>query len=195
MLTRFFGKQAKPCEFVDWLRFANPGMLEPGNIYCIEYAIEHLPSCNPVIEIGSFCGLSTNLIGFYLQKNRKKNRLITSDKWIFEGGEHQEKQLEGTSITHAEYRNFVKESYIRNISFFSREHLPYTIETFSDDFFTLWKAGSTEIDVLGRETHLGGPLSFSMIRRTEAAGAYARSLMRSSITAGMKLSPPIRTIW
>ena len=47
-------KQAKPYEFISWLKFANAGMLDNGNLYCFEYAIEHLPSNSPVIEIGSF---------------------------------------------------------------------------------------------------------------------------------------------
>ncbi|MDR1275617.1 MAG: class I SAM-dependent methyltransferase [Candidatus Accumulibacter sp.] len=156
-------KQPKPCEFIDWLKFANPGMLENGNLYCIEYAIEHLPSSRPLIEIGSFCGLSTNLISFYLQKNGKTNPLITSDKWIFEGSENPQKLLEGSTITHGEYRTFVKESYIRNISFFSRDCLPYTVEKLSDDFFAAWKAGMLETDVLGRQIQLGGLISFAYI--------------------------------
>jgi Methyltransferase domain len=156
-------KQEKPAEFLRWLRFANAGMLDKGNIYCFEYAIEHLPSGNPIIEIGSFCGLSTNLISFYLRKNNKTNKLITSDKWIFEGAEVSDDFLEGSTIVHKEYRDFVKETYIRNISFFSKDNLPYTIEQFSDDFFKLWEAGRAETDVLGRQIQLGGPISFVYI--------------------------------
>jgi len=152
-------KKAKPHEFINWLRFANAGMLNNGNIYCIEYAIENLPSDNPIIEIGSFCGLSTNLISFYLRKNGKTNKLITSDKWIFEGA----KDLEGGLITNEGYREFVKEAYIRNISFFSKDRLPFTIEQFSDDFFKLWEANKEVVDVLNRPIQLGGKISFAFI--------------------------------
>lgn len=126
--------------FVSWLRFANAGMLDNGNVYCFQYAIENLPSDNPIIEIGSFCGLSTNLISFYLRKNKRSNKLITADKWVFEGAESPNEYLEGSNITNQQYKGFVKETYMRNISFFSIEHLPYTIEQFSDDFFRLWEA-------------------------------------------------------
>jgi hypothetical protein len=156
-------KQAKPYAFVSWLKFANAGMLDNGNIYCVEYAIENLPSNNPIIEIGSFCGLSTNLISFYLRKFNKPNNLITSDKWIFEGAEVPDAFLEGSNITHNEYKAFVKETYIRNISFFSKDHLPYTIEQFSDDFFKLWSEGKLETDVNGRKIELGGKISFAYI--------------------------------
>ncbi len=125
-------KQAKPYEFISWLKFANAGTLDNGNLYCFEYAIEHLPSNSPVIEIGSFCGLSTNVISYYLQKFNKLNKLITADKWIFEGGENANEFLTGSNITHNEYKLFVKESYVRNTAFFSKNHLPYTIEQFSD---------------------------------------------------------------
>ena len=52
-------------EYVEWLCFANAGMLDRGNLYCFDYAIRNLPSSAPLIEIGSFCGLSTNLITYY----------------------------------------------------------------------------------------------------------------------------------
>lgn len=165
-ILRLFKKnerQAKPYEFISWLKFANAGMLNNGNIYCFEYAIKNLPSNNPVIEIGSFCGLSTNLICFYLKKFNKSNDLITSDKWIFEGAEKSDELLEGSDITYQQYRTFVKETYIRNVSFFSNNHLPFTIEHFSDDFFKLWSENKIENDVMGRKIQLGGKISFAYI--------------------------------
>jgi len=155
--------KASPYEFISWLKFANAGMLDNGNIYCFEYAIAHLPSDNPIIEIGSFCGLSTNLMTFYLKKNNRKNKMITCDKWIFEGGENAAALLEGSDITHSEYKQFVKETYIRNISFFSKGQVPYTIEQFSDDFFKLWSEAKLETDVTGRQIQLGGKISFAYI--------------------------------
>jgi len=156
-------KKHTPLEFIDWLRYANAGMLDMGNLYCHEYAIKNLPSDNPVIEIGSFCGLSTNIITFYLQHFSKNNKVITCDKWIFEGSEDQEALLSGSTVKHKEYREFVKETYIRNISFFSKHNLPYTVECFSDEFFALWESKEKRKDILGREIQLGGPISFAYI--------------------------------
>jgi len=156
-------KKHTPFEFVDWVRFANAGMLDMGNLYCYEYAINNLPSDNPIIEIGSFCGLSTNLIAFYLQHFSKNNKIITCDKWIFEGGEDQNAVLAGSDLTHGEYREFVKDTYKRNISFFSKHNLPYTIECFSDEFFSLWDKKELKPDLFGRTTALGGPVSFAYI--------------------------------
>ncbi len=156
-------KQASSSDFITWLGFANAGMLDKGNIYCFEYAIEHLPSDSPIIEIGSFCGLSTNTINYYLRKHKKNNKLISADRWDFEGAENQDAFLEGSNVTHRQYKEFVRESYLRNINFFSKDRLPFTIEKFSDDFFKLWETDSLVSDVLGRQIQLGGTISFAYI--------------------------------
>jgi Methyltransferase domain len=156
-------KKATRNDFINWLTFAVAGMLSDGNLYCFEYAIANLPSDSPIIEIGSFCGLSTNLMSYYLRKHNKKNKLITADKWIFEGAELNEKFLDQTNISYKQYSEFVKKEYINNISFFSKENLPFTIEQFSDDFFTLWNEKKLEKDVLGREVQLGGTISYAYI--------------------------------
>ncbi len=161
--ARLTQKNAHPYPFIEWLKFANAGMLDNGNTYCFEYAIRHLPSDNPIIEIGSFCGLSTNLISFYKKTFNKKNKLITADRWVFEGGENPDYCLEGTNITNEEYKQFVKESYIRNISFFSKDDVPYTIEQFSDDFFGLWENNVLMDDILDRPVQLGGKIAFAYI--------------------------------
>ena len=107
-------KQAKAHGFITWLMFANPGMLDNGNIYCFEYAIEHLPSNSPIVEIGSFCGLSTNLISFYLRKNNKSNKLITCDKWIFETADLNS-TIGQSEISQTNYREFVKDSFMEQV--------------------------------------------------------------------------------
>jgi hypothetical protein len=152
-------------EYITWLTFANAGMLQDGNIDSIEYAIRNLPSEHPVIEIGSFCGLSTNVISFYLHKLRRNNQLITCDKWKFEGAENINEQLAGSTITHAQYKEFVRESFLRNLSFFSSERKDKnsTIEVFSDDFFSMWDSHVAVKDVFGKEVILGGKISFAYV--------------------------------
>jgi hypothetical protein len=148
-------------EFVSWLTFANAGMLDRGNLYCFDFAIRNLPSDAPIVEIGSFCGLSTNLLTYYKKKHGKQNRLFTCDKWVFEGSDTN--RLGDSSITHADYRRFVKESFMRNVNMFSGDDLPYTIEVFSDEFFDLWSKHRGAADVFGRDVNLGGKISFCYI--------------------------------
>ena len=149
-------------EYIDWLRFANAGMLNPGNVYCINHAFERLRLSSPVVEIGSFCGLSTNVITYLLRKNNLGNRVISADKWIFEGAE-QGGMLGKSDIEHKAYREFVKSTYMRNVSFFSAENLPFTIECFSDEFFEKWKKGVSTQDIFDREIKLGGNIGFAYI--------------------------------
>ena len=161
--NRVFSKpiQTVNDDYLSWLSFANAGMLNPGNTFAFDHAIKNLPGDEPIIEIGSFCGLSTNAISYLLKKHKRHNKIISSDKWIFEGSEN--KYLGSSGIPHEEYRNFVKESFIRNVSFFSKDNLPYTIEVFSDEFFELWNKGNEVEDVFGRKIRMGGSISFAYI--------------------------------
>jgi hypothetical protein len=147
-------------EFVQWLSFANAGMLNRGNLLCIDYAVANLPSANPIVEIGSFCGLSTNLIAYYMRKHGVGSPLFTCDRWEFEGADE---TIGDPGISRAAYRDFVRESFIRNLKMFSGKMLPHTIEMVSDDFFGAWAAGRRTADVFDRQVQLGGAISFCYI--------------------------------
>ena len=149
-------------DFLKWLTFANAGMIDKGNIYSFDYAIQRLPSNNPVVEIGSFCGLSTNILNYLLTKYSKKNKLFSADKWIFEGYKEGSK-IGNSNINFEDYRAYVKDSFIRNIKFFSSHNFPHTIETSSDEFFELWEKEEKTQDVFDREVNLGGKISFCYI--------------------------------
>ena len=172
----FFGKLAKDkkrnlegptangwSEYVSWLTFANAGMLEPGNVNCMDYAIQNLPSEAPIVEIGSFCGLSTNLLTYLKEKYARKSPLITCDKWEFEGAKSGGMLGDSKSVSQDEYKNFAKETFMRNVRFFSRHDLPFTIESTSDEFFEMWSKDKRHNDVFEREIQLGGPISFCYI--------------------------------
>jgi len=60
-------------------------------------------------------------------------------------------------------REFVRDSFLRNTKFFSRDRLPHTIEIFSDDFFEHWKENAEISDVFNRTVRCGGPVSFAYI--------------------------------
>jgi hypothetical protein len=147
-------------DYIAYLSFVNAGMLNKGNLLCFDYAIRNLPSNNPMVEIGSFCGLSTNLLSYFRRKYGKTNRIFNCDKWEFEGAGG---NVGDTDISHADYRLFARDSYMRNVKMFSRPELPSTIEMLSDDFFGAWGQGISTTDVFGRQTKLGGPISFCYI--------------------------------
>jgi hypothetical protein len=147
-------------DFIAYLSFVNAGMLNKGNLLCFDYAIRNLPSNHPIVEIGSFCGLSTNLLHYFCKKHGKNNVLFNCDKWIFEGAEG---NVGDTNISHADYRAFARDSYLRNVKMFSGDQLPATIEMLSDEFFKAWGRAENVSDVFNRPTRLGGPISFCYI--------------------------------
>lgn len=149
-------------EYINWLTYANAGMLAKGNVYAMRHAIENLPSDSPVVEIGSFCGLSTNVMSYLLTSQGKKNKIISCDRWIFENSDRGD-MLGNSQIPRASYREFVKSTFMRNVEFFSANNKPHTIEETSDEFFASWSEGKVTNDVFGRRVTLGGKISFCFI--------------------------------
>jgi hypothetical protein len=150
-------------DYVKWLCFANAGMLDRGNLYLIDYALSRLPGTAPLLEIGSFCGLSTNLLTHYKRKHGLRNPLFTCDKWEFEIGDADREYVAGSNVSFAEYSSLVRSSFIRNAQTFSRDDLPFTIQGFSAEFFSMWREGKSVRDVFERPVKLGGPLSFCYV--------------------------------
>lgn len=150
-------------EFIDWLAIANAGMLERGNLHLIDLVMRQLRSEAPILEIGSFCGLSTNILTHFKTKYGLKNRLISCDKWLFEGSGKDTDRVGDSQVDFSGYRSFVKDSFLRNTAFFSAHDLPSTVEMTSAEFFKAWAAGKPAQDVFGRPLTLGGPFSFCFI--------------------------------
>jgi len=150
-------------EYVNWLCFANAGMLDRGNLYLIDFALSRIGNASPLVEIGSFCGLSANVLTYYKRKHGLKNRVITCDRWDFEIGDGDREHVAGSPVLHADYKRFVRESYLRNTDLFSAGDLPFTVEATSDEFFGQWRRGEAVLDIRGRTLQLGGPISFCYI--------------------------------
>src|ERR1700761_3671340 len=119
--------------YLDWLSFANAGMMCRGNVYSMDFAISHLPSESPLVEIGSFAGLSANTITYLKEKYKVKNRLFTCDKWEFESTDGSPMLGDSKTISLVDYQAFVKNQFLQNIRMFSRNDLPHTIEAYSDE--------------------------------------------------------------
>ncbi|MEM7602110.1 MAG: class I SAM-dependent methyltransferase [Verrucomicrobiota bacterium] len=149
--------------FISWVRFAVPGMLGDGNLVASAWAMERLPSEGDIVEIGSFCGLSTIMLSALRSRfGERERRIITSDKWQFEG-QALGSTLGDSEVTHETYQNFVRDSYIRNVQTFCNP-LPITVSSLSDEFFHYWESGADEKDVVsGHSVVLGGPIGFAYI--------------------------------
>lgn len=159
--THSDAKQAN--EFLAWVRFAVPGMLEQGNIEAMEYAVSNMPPGHPIVEIGSFCGLSTIVLTYLLEKHCRIVPLFTCDKWEFEGQHVGTLLGDSQSVTHDAYRAYVKGTFLQSMRTFATNRLPHTIECFSDDFFRHWQANEETVDIFGHSVTLGGKISFCYI--------------------------------
>jgi len=144
--------------YTEHLTYAIAGMLTRGNLWCFDHALRNLPSDAPIVEVGSFCGLSTNVLAYYKRKIGLKHKLITCDCWSFDAA------MKGdVPVTRDDYARFVKESFMRSVQAFSSFDMPQPVEMTSDDFFQAWREGRTVTDVFGKEVRLGGPISFCYI--------------------------------
>src|SRR4029077_14875914 len=115
----------------------------------------------PMLEIGSFGGLSTNIIQYLKRKHGRTMPLFTCDKWIFEGSENALRSAAG--VSHDDLRAYVKESFERSARSFCPDELPVSIEATSDELFEASSKGREMYDIFGRSAQLGGPLGFCFI--------------------------------
>lgn len=146
------------------MSYVTGGMLTVGNIDAIAYAIANIDSEAPFLEIGSFCGLSSNLITFLKQDAGKRNKLIAFDPWDYASWhEEGETFANFNQITWAEYTEFVKNAYRTRVGFFSSADLPFAIQGYSGQIFEKWAAEESVIDVFQRPVALGGSISFAFI--------------------------------
>jgi hypothetical protein len=136
--------------------------------------MKQLPSAAPILEIGSFCGLSANVLTHYKKKHAMKNRLVTCDKWEFENAGKGSDRVGSSAVLFSDYRAFVRDSFLRNARLFSGNDLPFTMEMMSNEFFTAWREGKAVQDVFGRPMTLGGPISFCYIDGDHTYGGRKR---------------------
>lgn len=150
-------------EYIQWLCQILGGWLTPdhGNLRAFDYAVRHMPIGGAIVEVGSFLGLSTNIITYLVTKYHRDNPIFACDPWVFEGtdnliGGYFDASSEG-------FRHYAKEVFKMNIALFSEGRKPYAIEAYSNQFFELWRSGATTEDVFWRSVALGGPISFAYI--------------------------------
>ena len=161
---KLFPYKRLPDEFYDALYVSINGapLFIPENTYCVDLAIRNLPTDDPVVEIGSFTGMSTCMLSHFLELHQRRNTLFNVDKWEFE---EKEKQYYSRvlKVTPETMKHYIRESFIRNLQLCCGSRLPATIELFSDDFFECWNTRSSLVDLWGRTVMPGGPISFAYL--------------------------------
>lgn len=162
-------KKEQPDDFIRRIRslVIGEGMLKDGNIELIDYAIKNMPAEGSVLEIGSYGGLSANLIIYLMNAHQKNNAFFTCDAWIYEGGKDRsgipiDIFIDGRKdVSRADYSEYMKNAFINSTKFLSAKNLPFSFHMYSDDFFDNWNDCTKKPDVFGREITLGGTISFA----------------------------------
>jgi hypothetical protein len=157
------GCNGRSDEYINWLCWTVGGFLtsDHGNLRAFDYAVRQMPKGGAIVEIGSFLGLSTNIITYLTVKYHCNNPLFTCDPWVFENSD---KPVGGYfDAGNESFRDYAKKVFMMNAMMFSKGKEPYTIETYSHQFFRLWRICATTEDVFGRRVALGGPISFAYV--------------------------------
>jgi hypothetical protein len=147
--------------FLGWMSLANAGLLHPGQVHLMDVAIASLPTDDPVLEIGAFCGYSTNVLTHLLREHRRVSPLLSIDPWVFEG--EQGECIPKSTIPFCAYRDYVKTQFEQNVRFWSADRLPHPFQCTSDAFFDEWRAGGERLDLFGRTIRFGGPVAFCFV--------------------------------
>jgi len=177
-------------EYIRWICQIQGGWLNVGhgNIADFNYAITYMPDEGAIIEIGSFLGLSTNIIAYLAIKNNRMNPFFSCDPWSFEGTE----ELIGGyfDASRTDYREYAKQLFKMNVELFSGDKKPYAIESFSERFLEIWDSEGTVQDIFDRTVNLGGAISFAYIdgaHTYEAAKADFLGIDRHLLSGGFIL--------
>ena len=171
-LRRIFKtKNTESNDFIKRIRslIIGEGMLKEGNISLIDFAVKNMPQEGSVLEIGSYGGLSTNLIIYLMLQHNRNNSFFTCDAWIYEGYKDHlqdiaDAHIDGrTDILRTDYSVYLKNAFINSTTFLSPKNLPFSFHMFSDIFFDSWNNRRNELDIFGRKVELGGNICFAYI--------------------------------
>ena len=144
------------------------GMLHEGNIYLMDHAIQHMPEDGIVLEIGSYAGLSTNVLLHLLQKHHKKHTFVGCDAWVYEGFKdhtgHIETHVDGkVDVSRKDYVAYIKTAFINAAELLHPKAKPFTCHMPSDDFFENWNTKNEFTDVFDRTFSIEDKISFCYI--------------------------------
>lgn len=172
-LRKLFGSRYKQLPQDDFIRrlsvsVIGEGMLHPGNAYLMDWAIQRMPSGGAMLEIGTYGGLSTNLICYLAKKHRQTHPFFTCDPWVYEGfydahGKPVDHVDGRPDLLRSDYMRYIRDAYIQSAKLLSADRLPHSVQATSAAFFDKWERNEEVTDVFGRQVKLGGPISFAYI--------------------------------
>ena len=144
------------------------GMLHEGNIYLMDHAIKNMPTDGIVLEIGSYGGLSTNLMLHLLKKHNRTVKLLNCDPWIYEGYQDANGQVSSTidgrdDVSRNDFSDYMKRNFISGVSLLHKDNLPHSFQLTSDAFFELYGQTASMKELFDQHITPGVKISFAYI--------------------------------
>jgi len=141
-----------------------PGMINDYMVWQIKQAAELVPEGLPIIEIGSFCGRSTNLFRYFLDAAGKNNSIFSCDIWNYTfKGMTDSRIMPASAITGTTWGDHVRETFKHHTQFFSAHKLPHSFQMPSEQFFKAWQSKEKLVDLFGNSVTLGGAVGLCFI--------------------------------
>lgn len=143
-------------------------MLSDHNIALIDYAIRKMPQEGVVLEIGSYAGLSTNVILHLLNKHSQMHRMYCVDAWRYEGYEdnklsYETEFIDGRDdVLRTDYTVYIQNAFRSAVKLFHATRMPYAYHQNSAAFFANWNKKEMT-DVFGRNMMPEGKIAFCYI--------------------------------
>jgi hypothetical protein len=141
-----------------------PGMVEDFKVWQLRQAIELVPDHLAIIEIGSFCGRSTNLFRYFLDQAGKDNPIFNCDIWNYAfKGMGPQRIVSQSPVTGDGWADHARETFKHHAQFFSGHKLPHSFQMPSVEFFKAWQNRETHKDLFGSNVVLGGKVGLCFI--------------------------------
>jgi hypothetical protein len=147
--------------FIHWIRNGISGWCPDTNIKIIDECMRHLKA-GAVVEIGSFCGLSTSIIAHCLRRYQKQNVLYSVDDWVFEGYFDCSGTISG-AFTADDWMEYTQAAFKSAVKLTTKNINHSHIQKNSNNFFEAWHAEAVVNDLQGNNQPLGGPIAFAYI--------------------------------
>lgn len=147
--------------FIHWIKNAVSGWCTDLNIKVLDECVKYLKD-GAVIEIGSFCGLSTSILAHALRRHAKKNTLYSVDNWFFEGHEQCTGTISG-AFTASDWMEHTEASFKLAVKLCAKNINHSHVKLNSDEFFAKWHEQASIQDLNGNTVTLGGDIAFAYI--------------------------------
>lgn len=131
------------------------------NIQIIDICTRVMPLEGAIIEIGSYCGLSTAIIAHCLRRYKKTNPFYSVDNWYFEG--YKPNTTVSDAFTHDDWRYHTEGMFKLAMCLMAKNINHSHIKLQSNPFFEAWEQAQVLPDLNGKKVQLGGDIAFAYI--------------------------------